>query len=177
MPDSKPEKETTGSRSNRTSLNLKWVGSNQTLAIVLGFILIAFYVAPIYMIALAAWFTNGFKEGDLLYDWFGAFMKSADSTLNQFHKILLPVMTAISVIAFQGRPTILMILLFLFILFSLVTTIFVGVYFDMSDTLNALKGLHPIDMNLVKSFFSRIEESLMMYLMLLIGINVVNAKK
>lgn len=158
--------------------SLGWVNNNQSLAIGLGFILITLYVAPIFLIAMAAWDTHGFQEDSFLFNWFAAFMKSADTTLNQFHKILLPIMTAISVIAFRGRPTKAMLFLFSFILFSFVMTVFVEVVFDMESTLTAIKGLSsPIDIRLVKSFFARIEESLMMYLMMLIGINIVNAKK
>jgi hypothetical protein len=177
-PDTKPEEPITGSKSDPTSPSLGWVDNNQSLAIGLGFVLIALYVAPIFLIGLAAWNTHGFQEDSFLFSWFAAFMKSADSTLNQFHKILLPIMTAISVIAFRGRPTKAMLLLFSFILFSFVTTVFVDVVFDMNSTLAAIKGLDsPIDARLVKSFFVRVEESLMMYLMMLIGINIVNAKK
>lgn len=176
-PDTKTEEPKSDPKSDPASPSLGWVESNQHLAIGVGFVLIAFYVAPIFLIALAAWNTHGFQEDSFLFSWFAAFMKSADSTLNQFHKILLPIMTAISVIAFRGRPTKLMFFLFSFILFSFVATVFVGVFFDMDSTLTAIKGLDPIDSRLMKSFFSRVEESLMMYLMLLIGINIVNAKK
>lgn len=177
-PDIKPEDPASGPKSDATAPSLGWVENNQPLAIGIGIVLIAFYVAPIFLIALAAWNTHGFQEDSFLFSWFAAFMKSADSTLNQFHKILLPIMAAISVIAFRGRPTKLMFFLFSFILFSFVTTVFVGVVFDMDSTLTAIKGLDsPIDIRLMKAFFSRIEESLMMYLMLLVGINIVNSKK
>ncbi len=160
------------------SPNLGWVNNNQSLAIGLGFVLIALYVAPIFLIALAAWDTHGFQGDSFLFSWFVAFIKSADATLNQFHKILLPIMTTISVIAFRERPTKAMFFLFSFILFSFVTTIFVDVVFDMNSTLVAIKGLdNSINTQLMKSFFVRIEESLMMYLMMLIGINIVNSKK
>lgn len=173
-----PQIPVPGPENGTSSPSLAWADNNQSLAIGLGFVLIALYVAPIFLIALAAWRTDGFQEDNFLFSWFAAFMKSSDSTLNQFHKILLPIMTAISVIAFRGRPTKAMLLLFSFILLSFVTTVFVDVVFDMDSTLAAIRGLSsPIDTRLVKSFFIRIEESLMMYLMMLIGINVVNAKK
>lgn len=152
--------------------------TNESLAIALGFILMAFYVAPIFLITISAWNTNGFQDESLTFSWFAAFMKSSDSTLNQFHKILLPVMTAISVIAFRERPSKTMLSLFGFVMLAFIMTVSVRVFFDMPNTLIALKNqVDPIDISLVKAFFSRIEESLMMYLMMLLGINVVNAKK
>lgn len=155
-----------------------WLDNNQSLTIGVAFVLIAFYVIPVFLIAFGAWHTKGFQHDSFLFTWFAAFMKSADSTLNQFHKVLLPFMAAISVIAFRGPPTKAMLLLCAFILFSFVTTVFVDVVFEMNSTVAAIKGLDsPIDARLVKMFFVRIEESLMMYLMMLLGINMVNAKK
>lgn len=157
---------------------LVWVEQHQSLAIGMAFALVLFYVAPVFIIALVAWQTGGFQEDSFWFSWFAAFMKSADSTLNQFHKILLPFMTTISVIAFRGRPTRGMLLLGGFILLAFVVAVFVDVVFSMKGTLTALKGLEdPIDIQLVKVFFTRIQESLMMYLMMLVGINIVNANK
>lgn len=172
------ESGSNGERTAGRNVGLAWVEQHQSLAIGMAFVLILFYVAPVFLIAFVAWQTGGFQEDSFWFGWFAAFMKSADSTLNQFHKILLPFMTTISVIAFRGRPTRGMLLLGGFILFAFVVAVFVDVVFSMKGTLTALKGLEdPIDIQLVKVFFTRIQESLMMYLMMLVGINIVNASK
>ena len=157
-----------------------WVKNNQALGIGVAFVLLAFYMAPIFLIAAAAWYTDGFNEPNFLLSWFAFFVQSADSTLNQFHKILLPVISAISVIAFKGRPTTGMISLGAFILLAFVLTIFMSVVFDMPGTavsIHGLEGLTAFDPSGAKHFFTRIEETLMMYLMMLIGINISNASK
>lgn len=172
------ESGSNGERTAGKNAGLVWVEQHQSLAIGVAFVLVLFYVAPVFLIAFVAWQTGGFQEDSFWFNWFAAFMKSADSTLNQFHKILLPFMTTISVIAFRDRPTRGMLLLGGFILFSFVVAVFVDVVFSMKGTLMALKGLDDsIDIQLVKVFFTRIQESLMMYLMMLVGINIVNANK
>jgi len=57
-------------------------------------------------------------------------------------------------------------------------TVAVAVIFDMSSTVTALSALEePLDINLAKAFFTRVQETLLMYLMMLIGISVVNGAK
>jgi hypothetical protein len=166
-------KSTTGARSA-----LAWVEQNQGLAVSIAFLLTLLYVSPVFIISLVAWTSSGFQDAGFWFAWFAAFMKTSDSTLNQFHKILFPVITALSVIAFRGKPNKLMLLLGAFILFSFTVTTFAAVIFDMKSTQLALSGLpDTIDMKLVKAFFTRVEETLLMYLMMLLGISVVNAAK
>ncbi|MDP2606156.1 MAG: hypothetical protein Q8S00_26740 [Deltaproteobacteria bacterium] len=155
----------------------RWVKDNQTLGAAIGFFIISLYLAPVFIIAGVAWYTQGFQEENFWFVWFAAFIKSADSTLNLFHKLLLPIMSGLSVLAFRSSPTKGMLLLGAFILFGLTTTIFVSVVFEMDTTKIAITGLkESLDLNLAKAFFTRIQESLMMYLMLLLGIGVVNKK-
>lgn len=163
----------------QTSLGgLTWVEQYQGIAIGLAFVLMFLYTAPIYMISLAAWKTDIFQEPTFLLSWFAAFMKSSDTTLNGFHKVLLPVISGLSVIVFRAKPTKAMLALGLFILFSFVLTIAIAVVFDMESTQTALSGLGiPIKLELVKAFFTRIQETLLMYFMILIGISVTNAGK
>lgn len=157
---------------------LVWVEQHQPLAIGMAFVLIFFYVTPVLIIAFVAWQTDGFKEANFWINWFSTFTKSADSTLNQFHKILLPFMTTISVIAFRTRPTKGMLLLGGFILIAFVVATYMGIVFEMDETKTALSGLNAeFNDGLVKVFITRIQESLMMYLMMLVGINIVNASK
>ena len=164
-----------GKQAQRT--NLSWVEDNQALGIGVAFVLMMFYVAPVFLIAVVAWNTQLFQESNFLFGWFAAFMQSSDSTLNQFHKVLLPIITAISVVAFKSRPTKGMLLLGAFILLAFVVTVFVAVLFDMPATADAIKGLGAFDTHQAKSFFTRIEETLMMYLMMLVGISISNTAR
>ncbi|MBW8370674.1 MAG: hypothetical protein K0M66_06855 [Thiobacillus sp.] len=157
---------------------LAWIEQNQGVAVAFAFVLTTLYVTPILIIAAAAWTTDFFQQDSLLFAWFAAFMKSSESTLNEFHKVLFPVMSALSIIAFRGRPTKAMLWLAFFILFLFAVTVAVAVIFDMSSTVTALSGLEePLDTNLAKAFFTRVQETLLMYLMMLIGISVVNGAK
>jgi hypothetical protein len=155
-----------------------WIDKNHLAAVATAFVLTAFYVAPIYMIAFVAWKTQMFQEDSLLFAWFAAFMKSSDSTLAEFHKVLFPMISALSIIVFRDRPTKSMFALAGFIFVSFVATVAVSVMFDMSFTTDALSGLTtPIDLALVHAFFSKIQETLLMYLMMLLGISVANSSK
>jgi hypothetical protein len=155
-----------------------WVEENQTLTIVFAFALLVLYVAPVYIIGFVSWATGGFQEGDFWFDWFAAFIQSGESTLNLFHKILLPILTGLSVVVFRGSKGKKILVLAIFLLISLAVAIFVGVLFDMDSIRIALRGLKPpLDVSLAKAFFSRIQESLMMYLMVLIGIKIVEKSK
>lgn len=156
----------------------RWVDRNQSAAVLTTFVLTAFYVLPVYMIALVAWQTRIFQDDNVLFTWFAAFMKSSDSTLSAFHKILFPLMAALSVVVFKDRPTRAMFTLGFFIFASWFLAMVVSVIFDMPSAVAALEGLKtPIDMALTHSFFGRIQETLMMYLMMLLGISVANSGK
>lgn len=156
-----------------------WVEANQGLAVSIGFVLIACYVAPVYLVGGAFLESSGFQDAhNLALSWFAAFLASADSTLNQFHKVLLPLITAVSAAAFRTRPTRGMLILGAFILVSFTVTVSVGVIFDMQDIVVRLKGTDsPPDLKLAKALFARIQESLMMYFMMLLGIGVANSSR
>lgn len=155
-----------------------WIKERQSLALFFAFVLLSLYVAPVYIIGLVAWQTSGFQEGNFWFAWFAAFIKSGESTLNLFHKILLPILSGLSVVVFHGNTGRKVLALAIFLLFSLAVTIFVAVIFDMDSTQTALQGVKPqIDLSLTKAFLARIQESLMMYLMLLIGIEIVKKSK
>lgn len=154
--------------------NAGWIESNQGAALVVAAVLIATYVFPIYMISFEALYTGGFQEPNFLLQWFGAFLLSADSTLNEYHKVLFPVMSALSVVAFRTRPDWRFLLLAFFVLVSFSITVAVSVAFDVQSIQHALSGM-SIDARLSKLFFSRIQETLLMYLMMLLGIGVSNS--
>lgn len=159
-----------------TAARPNWIQEHQLAATLFAFLLILLYVSPIAMIAIAAWTTTMFQEGTFWLSWFAAFMKTSESTLSAFHKVLLPIISGLSVVVFQGKPTRAVFFLGLFVLVCFVMTTFIGVLFDMSSTQIALKGLpDPINLALVGPFFTRVQETLLMYLMLLLGIGVANA--
>lgn len=154
-----------------------WLQSRPGLATTIAFAVVILYVLPVYLILVVILRTQGLQEDSLLYSWFAAFMKSGDSTLNLFHKILFPVLTALSVLAYRGTPTKGMLSLGGFLLVSLAAALSVAVFFDMDITKQRVKGLNePIDLTLVKAFFSRIQESIMMYFMLLLGLGISGQK-
>jgi hypothetical protein len=164
--------------SKRENANPGWIGNNQGVAVIVAFVLISIYVSPIYMIGVAALYTHGFQDPSFLLQWFGAFMHSSDSTLNEYHKVLFPVMSAISVVAFKSKPDWRFLSLAFFVFVSFGTTIVVSVAFDMPSIQDSLSDQsNAIDLRLSKLFFGRIQEALLMYLMMLLGIGVSNSTK
>jgi hypothetical protein len=160
------------------SSSLAWVERNQGIAVGFAFFLIFFYMMPIFIVSVASWSTDFFQESNFLLSWFSAFMKSAQSTLAEFHKVLFPIISALSVIVFRTKPTKSMLFLGLFILLSFIITVYISVVFDIPRIQKALLGLQdPINLELTRAFFTRVQETLLMYLMMLIGISVANAIK
>lgn len=173
-----PAAEKGGVASTSGNGNPGWIESNQGIAIAVAFVLTSIYVSPIFVIGVAAWYTDGFQEPSFLLQWFSAFMHSANATLNEYHKVLFPIMSALSVVVFKGRPDWRFLLLAFFVFFSFGTTIVVSVVFDIQSIQDALSGYsQKMDIALTKSFFSRIQETLLMYLMMLLGIGVSNTAK
>jgi hypothetical protein len=154
--------------------HMKWMEGNEIAGVVLAFVLLVFYITPVFLFFIAAWKTDVFQEESVLLSWFSAFIKSSDSTLSSFHKVLLPIISGLSVVTFRKKSTKPMFTLGLFVLFSFVFTVFVAVILDMPTTQAALIGHKDFDFRLAKAFFTRIEETLMMYFMILIGLNVAN---
>lgn len=163
-------------QSDATAGNTSWIENNQDVAILVALVLISVYVSPIYIIGVSALYTEGFQEPNFLLNWFGAFMQSYDSTLNEYHKVLFPIMSALSVVAFKSKPDWRFLFLAFFVLLSFAATVGVSVAFDtksIQDALSAQSGV--IDTKLSKLFFGRIQETLLMYLMMLLGIGVSNS--
>lgn len=143
----------------------------------IAFALIGLYVLPAVLVGIAAWQTDLFQEESLLYLWFAAFMKTSSSTLNEFHKVLFPVVSALSVVVFRTKPTRSFLALGIFVLLAFVAAVGVGVLFDMNRVRDAVSGLsEPLNLDTAHAFFARVQESLLMYLGTLLGIGVVNAR-
>ena len=150
-----------------------WVASRQGFAIMLAFVLISLYLAPLYLILVVGWQTDGFQDASFGFRWFVAFLKHADSTLGQFHKLLFPILVGLSVVMLKGPQTRAHSLLVFYILIGLVLSIFAGVYFDMAETIKAISlQKDSPSPALVSSFFARVQEVLLMYLALMLGLSV-----
>jgi hypothetical protein len=153
--------------------------------------LIFLYVLPLLVVAIAAYRTNGFQDPSVMLSWFFTFMKSSDSTLNGIHKVLFPFIATLSIVAFKDKVNHSVIALGIFVMAMFVLSVFVGVLFDMPDIKSLLdaqeakldttmtKDKEPkIDTSaLTKAFFSKIQDTLLMYLMLLLGVSAISEKK
>lgn len=159
---------------NNDSLDKLKKTNRQNMSITLTFILVLLYMIPLFIIIIGYFSSDGFQEGNKYISWFSAFLESADSTLNSFHKILLPLVASLSIIAFRKGTTITINVLIIFILLSFALSTYASVFLDMdiAENLKALKN--PVDLQLAKAFFIRIQETLLMYLMILIGIEITN---
>jgi hypothetical protein len=155
--------------------HIEWMDRHQAAAILVAFVLVALYVAPLILITVSAIRTDGFEEPSWMFSWFAAFMKSADSTLGQVHKVLFPVLSTLSIIAFKDRLNWWVIGLGLFVLLMFMLAIGVGTMFEVPRITKAVENLgQSIDLTVVKAFFSKVEETLLMYLMLLLGVSAIS---
>jgi hypothetical protein len=155
--------------------NLQWIERNQAAAILVAFVLVVLYVSPLILVTISAIRTDGFEEPSWMFSWFAAFMKSADSTLGQVHKVLFPFLSTLSIIAFKDRLNWWVIGLGAFVLLMFMLTIGVGTMFEVPRIASAVANLgQSIDLSVVKAFFSKIQETLLTYLMLLLGVSVIS---
>lgn len=175
--DGTPSRDSAGAAAPATSAPA-WIEENQSLAVKVAAALIFLYVSPVFLIGLAALQSDGFQESSFAYSWFAAFMKTSDTTLNQFHKVLFPILSTISVLAFRAKPTMSFLAVGVFVLFSFVVSVCVGVLFDMSSIQLALGGLpDALNLELTRAFFTRVQETLLMYLGTMLGLGITNAAK
>ncbi len=157
------------------SKSVEWVSSHQSAAIAVTFVLILLYVTPILVIAAAAIRTEGFQEPSSMLSWFVAFMKTSDSTLNGVHKVLFPFIATLSIVAFKDKINRSVIALGLFVMTMFMLSVFVGVLFDMPSIRSVLDGQEDkVDITVAKAFFSKTQETLLMYLMMLLGVSAIS---
>ena len=149
--------------------------TRQGFMIALAFAILTLYLFPLFLIVDAAIKSDGFQEEitGSGFGWFVAFLKHSDSTLGQFHKILFPILTGLSVVMLKEPITKTYAFLVTYILFGFALSVYAGVYFDMGSTLKAL-DLAKLEVSpaLVSSFFARIQEVLLMYLALMLGLTL-----
>lgn len=152
--------------------------SRQAQATVFAFVLIVLYSLPLYLGIFSLFASDGMQESSRTAAWFGAYLKSSDSTLSEFHKILMPAISAISVAAYSKRQTTGMLLLAGYVLLAFFIAVWTTVWFDVSSVKIGLEGLGdgPTTED-AKIFLGRIRETLLMYLMMLVGLKVADAPK
>lgn len=157
-----------------------WIEQHQQLAIIFAIFLIFFYMAPVFLIAVATWTTDFFTDKSNLIFLFAAYVESGQTTLGEFHQLIFPLVSGISVIILRGKPTKSMLFLIIFILFAYIVTVAMSVIFDMEKIVtNLINSMDTKEhaqkmVDLSKPFFKRVKETLMMYFSILIGIRIAN---
>ena len=146
-----------------------WQGiSKETVYFVIILAVIILYCAPLILIASV--YICNYSLGTPIdiekptVKWFIAFAKGHEHSLGQVHKILIPLITFIAAAGFAtASSTWRTLVLSLMILFFFFLAIFMQVAFEASA---------PDEVPMVSPFFSRIEETLITYLMLILGLQV-----
>ena len=95
--------------------------TRQGFMIALAFAILTLYLFPLFLIVDVAIKSDGFQEEitGSGFGWFVAFLKHSDSTLGQFHKILFPILTGLSVVMLKDPITKTYAFLVAYILFGL----------------------------------------------------------
>lgn len=145
----------------------------QARATSLAFLLMIFYCAPLYLGLASLLASGGMQEPSSAVNWFAAYLKSSDSTLSEFHKLLMPAVSAISIAAYILRPTLGMVALATFVFVSFMVAVWTTVWFDLASVQNGLEGLGGgLTATDAKQFLGRIRETLLMYFMMLVGLQM-----
>jgi hypothetical protein len=164
-----------GEKTASPQATVGWVRDHQTAAIVVAFALILLYVAPVLVITKAAIESQVFQEPNAWFGWFAAFVRSSDSTLGSVHKVLFPFVATLSIVAFKDRINYGVIGLGIFVLLMFMLSVWVGVLFEMTATAVALSGLpDKIEPQVARAFFGKVQDTLLMYMMLLLGVSVIS---
>lgn len=158
-----------------SSSAIQWISNNQKTGIILASLLIILYMLPIVLVSICAWLTCGFMESNLWLSLFSSFLNSSNSTLADFHKVLFPVIAGISVVSLKDKPSKKVILFAVSIILLYVYTKWFHIYLNIKETKDALMGLpNPLDAKEMDILFGQIENTLITYFMMLIGIQVSN---
>jgi len=137
-------------------------------------IMLLLYCLPVYAIIYCAFVNPWFSDPHVILSLFSALVKMSDDSYSIFHRVLIPLMSGFSVIAFRDRTTSRNTLfLIIVILFSIVGAIGMNVYFSIEKVSGSLENLSlGWDMNLAKTFLNRIQEVLGTFLMMLLGLKM-----
>lgn len=142
MPNKQPEPKS----SNNKSTPLHWVKSNQVAGIWFASALLLVYVVPVVLILIAGVITDGFLEPHPLISFFSTYLISSQATLETIHKLLFPLVSAVSVVSFRNKSLKSIFIFAGIILICWIGILVIGVYCTMPNKISALKGLpNPID--------------------------------
>lgn len=149
------------------SVSFGWSApSKNTAFFVLIVVILILYCVPLILIANV--YVNNIAletpldENDSIVAWFIKFAEGQERHLNQVHKILIPLITFIAAASFAtARASWRTLLLSLLILFFFFLAIGMQVAFEASV---------PEKVETVSPFFTRLEETLATYLMLILGL-------
>jgi hypothetical protein len=138
-------------------------------------IMLITYVLPVYAILLCAIITKGFSNPHFILSMFSSLVVNADDSYSIFHRVLIPLITAFSVVAYRDRTTSLnTLLLIIFILASIVSSIGANLYLASKAAAANLKALESdifsLNPELAKTFLNHIQELLGTFLMMLLGL-------
>lgn len=154
-----------------------WFEQDESKATYLALLLVFFYSLPIYLGLLALIQSDWMQEPSLAVDWFAAFLATSDSSLSEFHKVLLPAMSAISAAVYAKRPSGGMYVLAVFVFVSFLVALFVTISFDIGSVKNGIDGLDSgLTSEGAKKAMGVMRETLLMYFMMLTGLAVANKK-
>jgi len=133
-------------------------------------ILVAFCM-PLYLLLISIATTDGFKSMGSLLQWTVSFLANQDSALAQFHKILLPLVTGISAWKHKDATSGQSVSLLIFCTLNIMLAIVADVFFRDRMVIDAITANYPnYSAASATAYFTRIQETLMMYLMLLMGL-------
>ncbi len=155
-----------------------WAVRNQKVATGIAAIFILLYVSPVILAAIGVIRSGFFQEPNDLLVWFAAFIKSSDSTLGGVHKVLFPFLVTLSLIAFKDKLNFWVLGLGLFVLVMFVLTVWIGVLFDVGryQTAIANQTSSSLDIGSARAFFVKMQDMLLMYIALLLGLSATNEK-
>jgi hypothetical protein len=154
------------------------VQAHRNFYLIFAIALLLVYIAPMVLGIYAGIASGGFNRDDASVSYFATFLGQPDATLNLFHKILFPIILGISAFAFKDKTVgIGVILLVIVLMISLMVSVSAGIYFDVPKVRKAIEGLDDAPSpELVKSYFSRTQEVLLMYLTSILGLHMANRK-
>lgn len=158
---------------------IAWAERNQNVAVAVAAIFILLYVAPVLLAAAATIQSDFFMEESAVLVWFAAFMKSSEATLGGVHKVLFPFLVTLSVIAFKDKLNYWVLGLAMFVVLMFMLTVWVGVLLDVDQYRHSLEAQKAakLDASVARTFFSKMQDTLLMYVALLLGLSATNEKR
>lgn len=146
-----------------------------TSAMIVIWVMLVAYSLPVFAMILCAMLTRGFTEQHFILKMFSTLVQTGDDSYSIFHRVLVPLVSGFSVIAFRDRATSRNALsLVVFILATVLSALGLNLY--ISSAKLDLEGLQSaafsFDVSLAKTFLNRIQEVLSTLMMMLLGLQL-----